>query len=87
VGFYDLVTNQMILAGGIFYALSFFAYIFALRFLPLSLAQPVITAGVSAITVISAAIFFHEALSLANWIGLVTICVGIFLLFYGRTII
>jgi multidrug transporter EmrE-like cation transporter len=48
------------------------------------LAQPVITAGVSAVTAIVAVMFFREQMLLTNWFGLVLICTGIFFLFLGR---
>jgi multidrug transporter EmrE-like cation transporter len=71
--------------GGAFYALAFLGYVYVLRQIPLSLAQPVITAGVSAITALIAVMYFRESMALENWIGLVLICVGMFFLFVGRT--
>lgn len=74
----------MIWIGGLFYAAAFLGYIYALRVVPLSLVQPVITAGVSAVTALVAVIFFREQMLLTNWAGLALICTGIFCLFYGR---
>ena len=80
-----LINNQMIWIGAIFYSAAFLGYIYILRLVPLSLAQPVITAGVSAVTALVAVIFFRESMNLTNWIGLTLICAGIFFLFWGRT--
>lgn len=85
LSFSALVRNQMIWIGAVFYSAAFLGYIYALRLTPLSLAQPVITAGVSAITAVVAVMFFREQMLLANWIGLTLICTGIFFLFWGRT--
>jgi drug/metabolite transporter (DMT)-like permease len=80
-----LVVNHMILIGGIFYSAAFLGYIYILRVAPLSLVQPVITAGVSVITALVAVMFLRESMSLVNWLGLTLICAGMFFLFWGRT--
>ena len=85
LSFSTLVSNQMIWIGAVFYAASFLGYIYVLRLVTLSLAQPVITAGVSVVTALVAVMFFREQMLLANWIGLTLICAGIFFLFWGRT--
>lgn len=74
----------MIWIGAFFYAGAFLGYIYVLKTLPLSLAQPVITVGVSAITVLIATAIFREQMMLLNWLGFVLICVGVFLLFWGK---
>ncbi len=81
---FALVTNPMLLLGAAFYALSFVCYIYVLKQLPLSLAQPIITVGVSAIAAIVAVIFFREPMAIINWLGFILVCVGIFFLFVGR---
>lgn len=85
LNFLALVTNQMIWIGTVFYSAAFLGYIYVLRLVPLSLAQPVITAGVSVVTAVVAVMFFREQMLLTNWIGLALICTGIFFLFFGRT--
>jgi len=82
---WTLVCNWKIWMGAIFYASAFLGYIYTLRLVPLSLAQPVITAGVSAVTALVAKLFFKEQMALDNWVGLFLICLGILFLFYGRT--
>jgi multidrug transporter EmrE-like cation transporter len=84
LSFSTLISNPMIWIGGVFYSASFLGYIHVLRLVPLSLVQPVITAGVSAVTVLVAVIFFREQMLLINWMGLTLICAGIFFLFLGR---
>ena len=82
--FFALVSNPMIWIGGVFYSVAFLGYIYVLKVVPLSLAQPVITAGVSAVTAVVAVMFFKEQMLLSNWLGLTLICAGIFFLFWGR---
>lgn len=84
LNFSTLASNHMIWVGAFFYSAAFLGYIYVLRLVPLSLAQPVITAGVSAVTALVAVTLFRESMVLANWIGLTLICVGIFFLFWGR---
>ena len=76
--------NRNIWIGGGFYALAFLGYIWALRIVPLSLAQPAITAGVSALTALVALLVLDESITLVNWIGLSFICLGVVFLFWGR---
>lgn len=83
--FSNLVTNHMIWIGGAFYSAAFIGYIYALRIVPLSLAQPVITVGVSVVTILAATLLFREQMAVSNWLGFAFICLGIFLLFWGRT--
>lgn len=75
----------MIWIGAAFYSAAFLAYIYVLRLVPLSLAQPVITAGVSAVTAVVAVMLFRETMAWTNWFGLTLICAGIFFLFWDRT--
>lgn len=84
LSFLSLATNPMICIGGVFYSVAFLGYIYLLKLLPLSLVQPVITAGVSAVTGVVAVMFFKEQMLLSNWLGLTLIGAGIFFLFWGR---
>jgi multidrug transporter EmrE-like cation transporter len=81
---FALVNNPMLLLGAAFYAISFVCYVYVLKQLPLSLAQPVITVGVSAIAAIVAVFFFREPMEIINWLGFILVCVGICFLFAGR---
>jgi multidrug transporter EmrE-like cation transporter len=80
-----IITTPMLWFGAAFYGAAFLGYVYILRIVPLTLAQPVITSGVSVLTAVLAVILFREQLLLINWIGLALICTGIFFLFLGRT--
>ena len=80
----DLLGNRLVWVGGVFYAAAFVGYVYTLRTVPLSLAQPAITAGVWVFTALVAVSFFNEPISVANWTGLALVCTGVFLLFFGR---
>ena len=80
-----LLSNSNIWIGAFFYSATFLVYIYVLKVAPLSLAQPVITAGASVVTALAAMVLFRESMTLVNWGGLTLICVGIFFLFFGRT--
>lgn len=77
-------TNPMIILGGLCYAMAFVTYIVVLQKMQLSLAQPVITAGVSVVTVVLSTVLLKEAMSSFNWLGLALVCGGIYLLFMDR---
>lgn len=83
-GFNGLLVSPMVWIGGSCYAMAFVGYIYTLRLVPLSLVQPVITAGVSVITCLFAVLAFREQMSLINWTGLTLVCVGMGFLFWGR---
>lgn len=85
LNFFSLVGNQTIWIGAIFYAAAFLGYVYVLRLVPLSLAQPILTAGVSAVTALFAVIVLRETMATVNWIGLALICLGVSFLFCGRT--
>ena len=80
-----ILSNWLIWIGSLCYASAFIGYILLLRTMPLSLAQPAITAGVSIITALLAIYFLKEQMALINWVGLSMVCTGVFFLFVGRT--
>lgn len=79
-----LLSNTNIWIGAFFYSATFLVYIYVLKVVPLSLAQPFITAGASVVTALAAIVIFREAMTLINWAGLTLMCVGMFFLFVGR---
>jgi multidrug transporter EmrE-like cation transporter len=79
-----LALQPATLAGLAFYAASFAVYALALQRIPLSLAQPAITAGVSVLTALAAVLLLGETMSVANWCGLMLVCAGIALLSAGK---
>lgn len=84
MGFVALVANPMIWVGGVLYVAAFLGYIYVLRLVPLSLAQPVITAGVSVVTALMAASILREQMTWINWSGLFLICIGMVFLSVER---
>ena len=84
-GLLDIALQPMVMFAAVLYAASFGAYALALQKIPLTLAQPVITAGVSIMSTLAAVTMLHETMSKANWCGLALVCVGIALLSAGKT--
>ena len=78
------ITIQGMLSNAMIYVTAFMAYVFVLRGTPLTLAQPIITAGASLLTVILATLFLKESMNLINMLGLMSVILGVFLLFSGR---
>ncbi|MGZ3183363.1 MAG: DMT family transporter [Telluria sp.] len=83
-GFLAMALQPPVLAAMICYAASFGAYALALQKIPLTLAQPAITACVSILTTLIAVAVLGERMSVVNWCGLAFICTGIVLLSSGK---
>ena len=83
-GLLDIALQPVMIFAAVLYVASFGAYALALQKIPLTLAQPVSTAGVSIMSTLVAVTVLHEAMSKANWCGLVLVCVGIALLAAGK---
>ena len=83
-GLLDIALQPMVMFAAVLYAASVGAYALALQKIPLTLAQPAITAGVSIMSTLVAVAVLHEAMSMANWCGLALVCVGIALLSAGK---
>jgi multidrug transporter EmrE-like cation transporter len=83
-GLLSMATNPYTILGGICYATTFGAYAIALQKVPLSLAQPVITAGASVVATLLSVFLLREGMALVNWAGLLLVCLGIYLIFLGR---
>ena len=84
-GLLDIALQPVVIFAAVLYAASFGAYALALQKIPLTLAQPAITAGVSIMSTLAAVTMLHETMSKANWCGLVLVCVGIALLSAGKS--
>jgi multidrug transporter EmrE-like cation transporter len=80
---FHLQQKEILVVTGalVFYALSFAAYMFALRKVPVSIAYPVITGLTTLILVLAARPLFGEQLSISNLIGMCLVLTGSFLLF------
>lgn len=83
-GLVSIATNPYAILGAACYAATFATYAIALQKVPLSLAQPVITAGASVVTALLSVFLLKEGMGAANWAGLLLICVGMYLIFIGR---
>lgn len=83
-GVFAMAVQPMMLGAMVLYAGSFGTYALALRKIPLTLAQPTITAGASILTALVAVTVLDETMSRANWCGLALVCVGIALLAVGK---
>jgi drug/metabolite transporter (DMT)-like permease len=79
-----IASNPMLWLGGFFYAAAFLGYVYLLRYFPLSLAQPAITAGVSVVTTLMAVFLLKEQINAINWAGILLVCVGVYFLFWQR---
>lgn len=84
VGWWGIVIHPLTLLGAVCYAATFGFYALALQKVPLSLAQPVITGGASVVTALLAVTLLKEPMVLINWLGLLLVTSGIYLLFIGR---
>jgi len=83
-GLLAIATNPLTILGATCYAATFGLYALALQKVPLSLAQPVITGGASVVTAVLSVMLLKEAMGSINWVGLLLVCSGIYLLFLGR---
>ena len=72
-----LFRHWMILAGLGCFALNVVFYSFALQKLPISVAYPIMVTTGFAIIVAVAGFVLHERLSILQWIGVVTILIGV----------
>jgi small multidrug resistance pump len=79
-----IATHPMTLLGALCYVATFALYALALQKVPLSLAQPVITVGASVVTAVLSVMLLKESMGPANWLGLMLVCAGVYLLFNGR---
>ena len=75
-----VITCPMFFAGVTFLALAFFALLFALNHLDLSLVAPA-SASLNVVTIaIAGKIFLHENVDHRRWTAAVLVCIGVYLL-------
>jgi len=77
--FYSLFFQLETLVGFLFYGLSSISWLWVLSRVQISYAYPILALAFP-IVVIFSVILFGESVSLARWIGISTIVVGVFLL-------
>ena len=75
-----VVTCPMFFAGVFFLALAFFALLFALNHLDLSLVAPASASLTLVTNAIAAKFFLHENVDRRRWTAAVFVCVGVYLL-------
>lgn len=79
-----VVTCPLFFAGVGFLALAFFALLFALNHLPLSLVAPA-SASLNLVTnAIAAKFFLHENVDRRRWTAAALVCIGVYLLADGK---
>ncbi len=75
-----VVTSPLFFAGVGFLALAFFALLFALNHLDLSLVAPAAASLTLVTNAIAAKIFLHEDVDKRRWTAAVLVCVGVYFL-------
>lgn len=76
----ELILQPLFWCGGFFYFFSFVTYTYAIRVLPLSFIQPIITAGVTLLVSILAITIFGESIKGFHFLGLGLILVGLLMI-------
>jgi multidrug transporter EmrE-like cation transporter len=72
---FGLIKAQTVY-GGVFFVISLVCYAFALRTLPLHLAQAIVALQFVG-TIIAAAVVFGEVITVVKWTGIALVCVGL----------
>jgi drug/metabolite transporter (DMT)-like permease len=75
-----VITCPLFFAGVAFLALAFFALLFALNHLDLSLVAPASASLTLVTNAIAARLFLHENVDRRRWASAVFVCVGVYLL-------
>jgi len=75
-----VITSPLFFAGVGFLALAFFALLFALNHLDLSLVAPASASLTLVTNAIAARLFLHENVDRRRWASAVFVCVGVYLL-------
>jgi len=75
-----VVTCPLFFAGVFFLALAFFALLFALNHLDLSLVAPASASLTLVTNAIAAKLFLHENVDRRRWAAAVFVCIGVYLL-------
>jgi drug/metabolite transporter (DMT)-like permease len=75
-----VVTSPLFFAGVGFLALAFFALLFALNHLALSLVAPASASLTLVTNAVAAKLFLHENVDRRRWTAAVCVCIGVYLL-------
>ncbi len=74
-----ILASPVLVLGVICFALNLIAYMYALQRLPIGVAYPIMVTLGFAIIVIVAGFYLHEHLSWTQWVGVVLILAGVWL--------
>ena len=74
-----ILHRPVLIAGMVCFAANLLCYMYALQRLPISVAYPIMVTAGFAIIVVVAGIYLHERLAVSQWIGVVMIMVGVWL--------
>ncbi|MBI4845329.1 MAG: EamA family transporter [Candidatus Omnitrophica bacterium] len=77
--FFKAFTNVYIITGMILYFLGTFIWLAVLARVPLSIAYPCLALGYVFVALASKA-FFNEEIAMIRWVGIIVICLGVFLI-------
>ena len=75
-----VLTCPLFFAGVGFLALAFFALLFALNHLDLSLAAPASASLTLVTNAVAARLFLHENVDRRRWVAAVLVCIGVYLI-------
>lgn len=78
-----IFENYSLMIGIVLYFIAFILYILTLKFLPLSVAHPILTSGAIAIVAMFAFLVFKEPITLSRVFGILLIFFGVFLVAKG----
>lgn len=77
--FFTIIFNPLVFFGIFSFAVSSIFWLVVLSRFELSMVYPLVSIGYIFVALLSS-IFFKENVSLIRWIGIITICVGVFLI-------
>jgi multidrug transporter EmrE-like cation transporter len=74
-----IVRTPILILGVACFAANLLCYMYALQKLPISIAYPIMVTAGFAIIVVVAGLYLHERLVVSQWLGVVLILVGVWL--------
>lgn len=77
--FFPMIFQPFVFLGILSFAVSSVFWLVVLSRMDLSLVYPMVSIGYIVVAIFSS-MFFGESVSLIRWIGIITICVGVFLI-------
>ncbi len=74
---FTIIFNPFVFAGVACFGVSSIFWLVVLSRFELSMVYPLVSLGYIAVALLSS-IFFNESVTIVRWIGIITICVGVF---------